>query len=686
MQRLLGWRRMKKLFRNNIAKPNHALSIGVCLFLVAITWSVFGQTLGHEFINYDDPDYIFKNPEISKGLTLHGVTWAFSHKVSGNWHPLTMITHMLDCQLYGLRPGGHHFTNVLLHTLAVLLLFLVLRRMTGALWCGAFVAALFAIHPLRVESVAWVAERKDVLSGVFFMLTLAAYVRYVDKDSLASYLTVVFLFALGLMSKPMVVTLPLVLLLLDYWPLRRFPAQTLGVRGNEVPALARKRPTTRKLLLEKLPLLLLAGIAGRIALMGQSEVMSPIETVPLWVRFYNALVNYLTYIWQMFWPVKLGLFYPYPSRIIGWVGIVALAVLLGITYKAWALRKRSPCIIVGWLWYLGMLVPVIGLVQVGQQAEADRYTYLPHIGLYLLSTWTAMDMSTSWRQQGRILGMFAVAALMALTSRAAVQTSYWKNSETIWNRTLAVTLNNAVAHQSLGQASLTAKKIDDAIFHLQEALKILPDDIGNQSNTDNAWVHDRLATALLEKGRVREAIAHYKTALQLQPDADIHESLAKALWQDGEIDQAIAHWEKTLSMHPKNSQVQTSLGTAFLRKHLVGEAIDHYEKALAIAPNFVATLNNLALLLSTSSDARFRDGARAVSLAEQADKLSRGKNATILRTLAAAYAESGRFTDATKAAERGLQLALAQSDTALASKLRMDLDLYRMNFPRHDGP
>jgi tetratricopeptide (TPR) repeat protein len=670
-----------------ISRHNISTILGICLGLALITWMAFGQTLGHEFINYDDPEYVFENPQISQGLTLHGITWAFSHSHAHNWHPLTTLTHMLDCQLYGLKASGHHFTNVVLHTLAVVLLFLVLGKMTGALWPSAFVAAIFAIHPLGAESVAWIAERKDVLSGVFFMLTLAAYLRYVRKRSFVSYLLVALVFALGLMSKPMLVTLPFVLLLLDYWPLRRFAAQA-SQKNNVKPLHWWERQSIPwKLVWEKIPLLVLAVISCGIALVLQAKALSPIAIVPLWVRVYNALVSYVVYIWQLLWPTRLAVFYPYPSgRLSIWVPAFAIAVLFAVTYSAWALRKQRPYLITGWLWYLIMLVPVIGLVQVGTQARADRYTYLPQIGLYVAATWVVMDLSASWRHRRQILSILATAVVILLTWRARIQTSYWKNSESIWTRTLAVTSNNAFAHRSLGYLLLKNGQLDDAISHLQEALKIWPDFSQGRSSPGNARVHYNLAAAFFKKGRVGEAISHYQIALQLRPDyADVHDRLASLLWQEGQIDQAIENWQKTLSTDPNDPRVHTSLGTALMRKGLVGEAIAHYEKSLVIAPQSTVSLNNLAQLFATCSDARYRNGSRAIQLAEQADQLSGRKNPSIVRTLAAAYAESGRFNDAIAAAERALQLATAQGDSALVSDLRMDIDLYRMNFPRRSG-
>jgi len=346
-------------------------SLLVCLGLVAVTWAVFGQTLAHDFVNFDDHIYVYENPLVVKGLSTEGIVGAFTHTHALNWHPLTTLSHMLDCQLYGLNAGGHHLTNVILHTISVLLLFLVLSQMTGGLWRSAFVAALFAIHPLHVESVAWVAERKDVLSGVFFMLTLAAYSHYARAPSRSRYLLVALLFACGLMSKPMLVTLPFVLLLLDYWPLDKFKDENSEV-GSRL----------RRLVMEKIPFLALSTCSCLVTLFTQRQGPHAIDQLPFLWRLNNAFVSYLTYIWQMLWPVRLAVFYPHPNNRLPLVEVtVAIAFLIGVSLLVIRLRQSKPYLVTGWFWYLGMLVPVIGLIQVGEQAHADRYTYLPQIGL-----------------------------------------------------------------------------------------------------------------------------------------------------------------------------------------------------------------------------------------------------------------------------------------------------------------
>jgi len=369
-----------------------------CVFLLAVTWLVFGQTLWHEFINYDDETYIYKNPRVISGLTPGGIAWAFTSSRASNWHPLTWLSHMLDCQLFGLNAGGHHFTNVALHSLAVLLLFLGLKQMSGATFRSAFVAALFAIHPLHVESVAWVAERKDVLSAVFFMLTLLCYIRYARQRGLGRYLLVTLCFALGLMAKPMLVTVPLMLLFLDYWPLNRFA-----------------RESSTSLVLEKIPLFILSGASAIVTLLVQTKAIAGLENLPWSSRINNALVSYVVYLWQLIWPVNLTVLYPHQSAALPlWSGAFSLVLLVVITVSAILLRGKYPYIFTGWFWYLIMLLPVIGVIQVGAQAHADRYTYLPHIGLYLLVTWGAANLLAPLSRGREIMAGAAATILIIL--------------------------------------------------------------------------------------------------------------------------------------------------------------------------------------------------------------------------------------------------------------------------------
>jgi len=648
---------------------------------------VFGQTIGHEFVNFDDHVYVYDNPLVTKGITVDGVAGAFIHSHARNWHPLTTMSHMLDCQLYGLKAGGHHFTNVLLHTVAVLLLFGVLRDMTGAFWRSAFVAALFAIHPLHVESVAWVAERKDVLSAVFFMLTLGAYVRYVRAPSIGRYVAVAFLFALGLMSKPMLVTLPFVLLLLDYWPLRRFENTSPTTSKSKSHSWLDRQSIPRQLILEKIPLLALSVGSCVATLLAQSQRAGSIDQLPFMWRVNNAFVSYVTYVWEMFWPARLAVFYPHPNnRLPIWEIILAIAFLIVVTATALILEKKRPYILTGWFWYLGMLVPVIGFVQVGEQAHADRYTYLPQIGLYLLITWAAKDLTPFWRRRRAFLIIGTGSTIVALCCCSFVQTSYWKNSERLWTHALAVTSNNDVAHNNLGFLFLRRGELDQAISHFQTALNIRSSNVEAHYNLGAALIHNNLGNALTRKGLSDEAIGHYQEAVRLRADyADAHYNFGSVLLQEGRIDEAISHWQKALAIQPYDGDVHTSLGNAFLEKGLVREAINHYQQALEIAPQDVLSRNNLAWILATSSDASIRNGAKAVVLAEQAVQLSGGKNPIFFRTLAASYAEEGRFSEALAVAERGMKMAAVQDNRGLVNALGREIALYQARSPLREA-
>ena len=623
-------------------------TVGVCICLAVLTWIVFGQTLWHDFINYDDPRYVYENSKITSGLSLSGIAWAFTHIHSMNWHPLTTISHMLDCQLYGLKAGWHHSTNVLLHSIATLLLFLALQQMTRAPRRSAFVAAVFAIHPLRVESVAWIAERKDVLSGVFFMLTLLAYAHYVRAPSLRRYLFLATACAFGLMSKPMLVTLPFVLLLLDYWPLGRCSHRPVARSLANAPegrghgALS-ARLSWVPLLAEKIPLIALAAVSSVVTLVAQKGAVGYTEQLPVVSRINNAVATYVLYIGQMFWPAKLAVFYPHPeNRLPLWQIILGLVILVGITTGSIAVRKQRPYLLVGWLWYVGMLVPVIGLVQVGWQGHADRYTYLPQIGLYIMISWIAVDFTALWHRQRGILTACAAIVITALGWRTWVQTSYWRDSETLFRQALAVTANNDVAENNLGIVFLQQGKLEEAISLLQTAVDLRP---------DNSPAQENLAKALLQKGRVPEALVHYRKLVELQPD---------------------------------NFEVHNIVGTVLVQQGRIREGVEEWQKVLVIQPDNGNAMSNLAWVFATAPDDSLRDGAQAVKLAEQALHLSGGRIPILFRTLAAAYAENGQFSQAIETAQRGITLANSQGNPGLAAELQGSISLYQEQRPLRD--
>src|SRR5438270_2177448 len=651
------------------------ITVVIYVFLAGISLAVFGQTVRHDFVNFDDDLYVYNTPAIRAGLTIQGIARAFVSPHAGNWHPLATISHMLDCQLYGLNAGGYHATNVILHTIAALLLFCLLRQMTGAIWKSAIVAALFAVHPLHVESVAWVSERKDVLSAVFFMLTLIAYVRYVGAPSIARYLTMAIVFAFGLMSKSMLVSAPLILLLLDYWPLRRIQTAHVSSRWS----------VASRLLIEKIPLLILSVGACVITFVLQKRTAEAIPPLPFLWRTENALASYVIYVLKTLCPTHLAVFYPHPNNTFAiWEVIFTIVALLAITAGAIAFRSQRPYLSTGWFWYLVMLVPVIGFVQVGEQGHADRYTYLPQVGLFVAAVWFAADVAKVRRSRSRLAITTAVATLviLALAWMAFIQTSYWHNSETLWSHALAVTSDNDVAHNNLGYLCVDRDELDKAISHFETALRIRSGKRDPHYDVGSAFMQMNLANALARKGRSDEALVHYDEAIALQPYyADAYYNRGSVFFEKGRVDEAMADWEWTLQMQPGDANAHTGLGNALLQKGSPKEALTHYEQALTLAPEDPHCRNNMAWVLATSSDASIRDGIKAIDLAQVAVALSGGREPRFLRTLAAANAESGRFPEALGVAQQAIAIARMQGKGALANRLETDLMLYRRRLP-----
>jgi tetratricopeptide (TPR) repeat protein len=600
--------------------------------LVLLVALVFLQTGHFNFVNYDDGNYVFDNPNIRAGLTWHGIAWAFTHIHSQNWHPLTSLSHMLDCQLFGLNAGQHHLVNVGVHAIASLLLFTFLWQSTNALWASAISAALFAIHPLRVESVAWISERKDVLSGVFFMLTLLAYLRYVRRPTWSGMAVVALCFAFGLMSKPMLVTMPIVLLLLDYWPLSG------GQRADVRPA----GSTWTKLLLEKIPLFVLSIASIVATLIAQRVAIGTVENLPLAWRINNALVSYINYLRQMFWPMDLAPFYTHPEwRLATWQIIGAIIVLAGITATLFLLRRKLPFLLVGWLWYLVMLLPVIGIIQVGLQGRADRYTYLPQVGVTMAVVWAIRDLTSFWRARAMVLAPASLAIVGALSFLSHRQTTYWRDTESLWTYTLHLTPENDVALTGLGMVEVVRGQTDEAITHFRHALAL----------------------------RDGNGAAHY--------------GLALALSRQRKIDEAIEHWQKSLEIQPDNVNAHNNLGAALADTGRIRDAIEQWQQSLAFDPDNGNATNNLAWVLATSSDPALRDGAKAVAYAKRATNFPGGDNPLVFRTLAAAYAENGQFADAISVAEHARQLAQAASNSGLVDELDRCIELFRQDRALH---
>jgi tetratricopeptide (TPR) repeat protein len=584
------------------------------------------------------------------------------------------------------------------------LLFLFLRQTTGALWRSGFVAAVFAIHPLRAESVAWVAERKDVLSGVFFMLTLLAYARYATGErSFRRYLLVAVCFALGLMAKPMLVTLPFVFLLLDYWPLCRFGSDSLGTEMINV-----RRSTFASLVVEKVPFFLLSLVSSLLTWRAQRDFMRSDTEIPWLLRTENAVVSSVRYLEQLVWPTDLAPFYPYPKASLPLVSVIAaLALLVAISAVVLYFGRRLRYLITGWGWYLVMLLPVIGLVQVGEQAMADRYTYLPHIGLVVAITWTVGGATAGVRRWQRALAFTAAVLVMALASCAGQQTGYWRNSESLWTHTLAVTSNNALAHNNLGEVWSRKGRDEDAIRELQAALEITPDSPLARNNLglvflkegktqealdqfrsilsqepENIQVRLNLAGVLLKSGRTTEAIAEYQGAVAMKPDfAQGHLELGQALMRSGRFAEAISELKIAVQLGPRDAQAHKNLGTAFAANGQWAEAIPCWRETLDIDPGNIAARSGLAWALATNPDSTLRNGAEALAIAQALCQGANASNPAVLRVLAAAYAETGRFTEAIETARRAIELATAQKQSQLAATVQEELQRFESGQP-----
>jgi len=575
----------------------------VCLFLIVITLAVYWQARNHEFVSYDDDAYVIENPHVQAGLTRQSLVWAFTTTQAANWHPLTWLSHMLDFQLYDLNPMGHHLTNLLFHLANTLLLFIVLKRMTGALWRSGFVAALFALHPLHIESVAWVAERKDVLSTFFLLVTMWTYGRYVAAPGSRRYLLTLLIFALGLMAKPMLVTLPFVLLLLDYWPLGRFQAGPAGSNDQgqvQVPLSSVKtRSPSSRLIWEKAPFFVVSLASCVVTFLVQQKggAVETVEAFPLTIRIGNALVSYVSYMGKMIWPQSLAVFYPHPGTSLpGWQAVAAGLLLIFITIGVIRAGRKHAYLTVGWLWYLGTLVPVIGLVQVGAQALADRYTYVPLIGLFIMISWFIPDLLAGWRHRGIVLGGAAVTVVSALMVCTWMQLQHWKNDITLFEHALKVTANNYLAHDSLGNALAQKGMLEQAIAHYQEALRIKP----NLVNT-----HNNLGVALLNRGEINRAIAQYYQALRLKSDsAETHNNLGVALFTVGQLDQAIGHYLTAIKLDPNFGKAHNNLGNVLARKGKLDEAISQYSRALELKTNYPEAHNNLGVALAQQGKLR----------------------------------------------------------------------------------
>ncbi|MDD5234463.1 MAG: tetratricopeptide repeat protein [Syntrophales bacterium] len=551
----------------------------ICLFFVISISSVYWQVGNHDFLNFDDPVYITENPYVNSGLSLENIRWAFTSFHASNWHPLTWLSHMADSQIFGLEAGRHHLVNVFLHIMNSILLFLILNRMTGMLWRSAFVAALFALHPLHVESVAWAAERKDVLSALFWMLTMGAYAFYVERPGRKRYLIVLILFTLGLMAKPMLVTLPFVLLLLDFWPLARIVPE-----AAPVPFFQRLAPLVR----EKVPLFFLSAASCIITYMAQKQgdAVETITSLSIPDRFANASYSYIQYILKMFWPQDLAAFYPFPESSALWQTAFSVMLLAAVTVSVF-IARRLPFLAVGWLWYLGTLVPVIGLVQVGSQAMADRYTYIPLIGIFLMAAWGVPELMKSVRLKAAASAAAAVAVLLILSLAAVAwkQVSYWSNNLTLFGRAIEVTERNHLAHNNIGLAFLERGDLDTAAMHFQKAMSY---------NPRQSFAFNNLGMVYHKQGRTDDAVSLFWQALLINPDsAEAYSNLGDALASQGKTEEAMRCFRESLRLKPENASAFLNLGYAAAGRGNWNDAINYFEKAVRIRPNLAEARYNL---------------------------------------------------------------------------------------------
>ena len=733
------------------------LPLWICLGLAVGTLILFWPVRHFEFIHYDDQDYVTENSFVQHGLNRASIEWAFTQTHSSNWHPLTWMSHTLDWQLFGNNPGAHHFVSLLLHVLNTLLLFLVAKRMTGAIWRSAFLAALFAWHPLHVESVAWISERKDVLSTFFWMLTIWAYVRYAEgkrkklkvqnpqsenerstfnaqhstfkagdvrcsmfnvECSMFYSLALIF-FALGLMSKPMVVTLPFVLLLLDVWPLKRMSklqspkSRVEGANTEQHWPLDFRLWTS--LLLEKIPFFALTIGSCVVTFLAQKNAgaMRSLIDIPIGLRVENALVSCVVYIRKMFWPDDLAIFYPHAKTIPLWEFGGAALLIVALTVAVMTQIKKRPYLAVGWFWYLGTLVPVIGLVQVGVQALADRYTYLPMIGLFIALIWGGSELLAKWPQR-----RFALSALTAFIVLGACVTASWRyvqlwqNSKTLFTQALAVTTDNFIAHHSLGTALAnddTPAAIAEAEKHFREAIRIYPrfaeaeQNLGNillnRKQFDEALVHyqnairirpnyenayNNLGLLYAQQQKWPEAITNFEKAISLDPTkGGTHFNLGSAYLKQGNSDQALAHYQTAVQLDPTMAEAHFQASLILTAQKKTADAIAHLQQAARLRPDWVDVLGRLAWIWATDPNKDLRNGPGAVQLAEHAATRTHEKDIRVLSVLAAAYAESGRFAEAIQTAEKAKQLALATGAKEQSASIAKKIEFYRANRPYH---
>ena len=697
---------------------NNWLAFAICISLLVLVFFVYWPVRHFEFINFDDGDYVFQNPYVQAGLTRAGVVWAFTTGFASNWHPVTWLSHMFDCQIFGTNAGPHHMVNVAIHSINSILLFLLLRRMTGVMWRSAIVAGLFALHPLRVESVAWIAERKDVLCGLFWMLTTWMYVGYVQSRPgsarIKFYFSMLGCFVLGLMSKAVIVTLPFTLLLLDYWPLRRIGKISL-----------------RQAVLEKVPFLALSLASSVVTLLVQARARPTFDALPLGLRLANALVSYQQYLRKLFLPDDLAVFYPHPMRWPFWYVVLSASVIVAISWVVARYKREYPYLPVGWLWFLGAFIPMIGIIQVGSQSMADRYSYIPEIGLAIALIWGGADLLKAFKAPPALAGGIATVTLGVCCVFTYFQIAFWKDSITLFTHAAAKTSNNVIAYVNRGYELACRERYADAISDFETALRIKPDDAGALANIGTAYakVDEKLKAAiyyetclkinpahaganngmgrlledaghfddaipyfqralasktnlaeaennwgfaLAHKGDMSNAIDHYETALRIDANnGEAHNNLGVALAGLDRMPAALKHFARAVELKPADAQVQNNYANMLADAGKFDDAVTHYHVALKIRPDYLNARSNLGRTL-----VRQKKWGDAIVQFETARKLDTN-DVEVLESLAGAYAETGQFSDAVAVANEALRTCERSGQSDESQKIRQQLQGYQ---------
>jgi len=657
-----------------------SLVIFIYFALTLSTLLVFWRVRNFDFTNYDDNLYVSENRNIISGLTLDNVVWTFTTSRATNWHPLTWLSLMLDCQLFGPNPGWIHLVSLLLHVANTLLLFAVLKKMTGSLWPSAFVAAAFALHPMHVESVAWIAERKDVLSTLFWLLTLTAYVGYVRRLSAFRYVLCLAVFAIGLLAKPMLVTLPFVFLLLDYWPLSRFDLpkaiKTSGRQPRKSAHAPGKRRSFYRIIAEKIPFFALSAVSSVITFLVQrnSGAIVDINTFPLESRIANAFLSYARYMGKMFWPRNLAVFYPFDAASFTfWQVALCVLLLFVISFFVIYFGRTQRYLPVGWFWFVGTLIPVIGLVQVGAQSLADRYTYIPYVGLFMIIAWGIPELLSKWPYQKIALSISIPIVITALGICAYRQVSYWNNSTTLFSHATEATQNNHVAHCNLAKDLRNQGKTVLAIEHFKKAFQIAP----NYPDTVNG-----LGCALYDHGDFSEAIEYFQKAIQVKPDSPYpRNNLGFALQKQGKLNEAVTYFTQAVQIKPDFTEARNNLANALVLQGRFDEALDQFHAALQLKPDWPEPMGNLAFLIATHPEIKGRDINEAIYLADRACMITNYKNPSYLDTLAAAYASAGRFTEAVDTAQKAITLADDANQPQIKDIIQYHLTFYTQGIP-----